>query len=139
MRGSATKSAGSSLRLETAVTHRVGSICKSLRVITLRSHRPRQRTAYIVARLQALDDKAEIIPWLPLEFSACPLVDVHPVDAGDHLPLPSVIFNLITRNPSPHHPGRVASQLLQIFAAERCRGADDVLAKTDRPRLFCGQ
>src|SRR5580698_4723440 len=112
MPGSATKSAESSLRLETAVTHRIGSICKSLRVITLRSHRPRQRTAYIVARLQALDDKAEVIFWLPLEFPACPLVDVDPVDAGDHLPLSAAIFHRITRNPFPHHRRRVASRLL---------------------------
>src|SRR5207249_4942161 len=77
-------------------------------MISLRSNQARQGTSRIVVCSQMIDDALEVISRQPAEFVSSTLVDVHPSNAREHLPVPPLILGFILRDALSHHSGRVS-------------------------------
>src|SRR5215471_4982712 len=107
-----------------------------MRVISLRSNRSRQRTAWVFTSIDEIDNVCKIVSRLPAKVSPCPFVDVDAIDAGEHRPNSAGIHIFIARHQPFHDRRCIGPEFMQIVACERCCRADNVAAEPYRSRSF---
>src|SRR5205085_11797005 len=101
----------SSARLSGSRVRAVGELTI---VVTLRSHDARERTPRSITILQTIDDLPKVVARLPTHVASRPIVHVHTLDGGQHLPTTPSIFLDVLRHAPLHHARCVHPQLREI-------------------------
>src|SRR5437763_11439675 len=92
-------------------------------MVTLGSDLLRQRASRVNSCFERVDHIAEIVAAMPVQILARSLIDIHPVDAGKHLPAPTRILRFVIRDSLLHYLRRAHPQVTQIIKLKRssCR------------------
>src|SRR5437763_427012 len=78
------------------------------------------------ASFQPVENVPKVVSGSPAEVVPGSLVNIHSVDAGEHLPATALVLSLIVRNPSLQHQGCVGAQVEQIVPRKGCGRADNI-------------
>src|SRR5205807_1225200 len=74
-----------------------------------------QRAAGGSSCFETVEHVAEIVAGVPVQILASSLIDIHPVDAGKHLPAPTRILRFVIGDSLLHYLRRVHPQGTQII------------------------
>ena len=108
-------------------------------MVALCAHGQGERASRILTRPHAIERMAEVVSRPPAEFVPGSIVDVHAVDAGQHLPAALRVDRLVVRKEPPDHRRGVGAQRGQVLASKRRGGADDVAPEADRGSALEGE
>src|SRR5437764_6938647 len=108
-------------------------------MVTLGPDLLRQRASRVNSCFETIEHVAEIIVRVPVQILASSLIDIHPVDAGKHLPAPTRILRFVIRDSLLHYLRRAHPQVTHIIKLKWSSCRNNKSPETNQRSLLDGE